>query len=439
MFRKFLILFLVLAMVPVVFAGTTGKIAGVVKDKQTGEPLPGVNVLIEGTTLGASTDIDGYYVIVNVPVGVIQLQVSYIGYKEILIYNVRVVADATTRYDFDMEQTLLEVSEVIEVIAQRELIAMDNTASRTVITEEVIASQPVDNITRTVGLTAGNTEGSFRGGRVGTGEVKYLVDGVDVSNPMAQVNRGMQPGQGNADMATDVPEASMAEVQVITGGMDARYDAKSAVVNIVTKSGGANFSGYVRTKMTPSEFGNGGLFGYDFGQPSGFRSFDTAIAEAQMVGTGSKNVNNDWYAPAPKQFQNPQFRRYEFGFGGPISLKGMGLGGSMNFNLSGDIFDQGGLYRGQSMNQQTWNFKLVYNTASNTSFAVTFLTSHREQTNASHTFSRMLTTGDTLYGYSAGSEKPDKALVGSIVHADGTLEAVQNYDMLNNIVRPEYN
>ena len=85
--KRILAICLILAFVPAVFAGTSGKIAGIVKDKQTGEPLPGVNVLIEGTTLGASTDIDGYYVIVSVPVGVHQLKVSYIGYKEILIYN----------------------------------------------------------------------------------------------------------------------------------------------------------------------------------------------------------------------------------------------------------------------------------------------------------------------------------------------------------------
>ena len=40
-----------------VVAGTTGKIVGHVKDTQTNEPLLGVNVVIEGTTLGASTNL----------------------------------------------------------------------------------------------------------------------------------------------------------------------------------------------------------------------------------------------------------------------------------------------------------------------------------------------------------------------------------------------
>jgi outer membrane receptor for ferrienterochelin and colicin len=439
MFKKLFILMFILTIVPAVFAGTTGKIAGVVKDKQTGEPLPGVNVLIQGTTLGASTDIDGYYVIVNVPVGVHELQVSYIGYKDILIYNVRVVADATTRYDFEMEQTLLEVSEVIEVTAERELIEADNTASRTTYTAEVMKSQPVTNVQNTVALTAGVVEGSFRGGRTGVGEVKYLLDGVDISNPMGTVNRGMQPGQGDDEMATDVVEGAVEEVQVITGGMSAQYDAKSAVINMVSRSGGSEFSGYLRTTMTPSEYGDGNIIGYSAGQPTGYMSDAEAIAEAHQVGTGGPDINEDYYASPSKMFLNPKFRRYEIGFGGPISLKGVGVGGNLSFNISGDFLDQGGFYRGASAKQETWNFKLVYNTAANSTWTLTYNTSHRDQTNASHTYSRIVTTGDTLYGYNAGSEKPNKILVGSIVYPDGRLEAVQDYDMLQNLRQPEYN
>jgi len=44
-------------------AGTTGKITGIITDKQSGEPLPGVNIQVDETALGAATDIYGYYVI----------------------------------------------------------------------------------------------------------------------------------------------------------------------------------------------------------------------------------------------------------------------------------------------------------------------------------------------------------------------------------------
>ena len=51
------------------FAGTTGKIAGTVKDATTGEALPGSNVIIVGTTMGAATDTNGEYFILNIPPG----------------------------------------------------------------------------------------------------------------------------------------------------------------------------------------------------------------------------------------------------------------------------------------------------------------------------------------------------------------------------------
>ncbi|MEZ4763367.1 MAG: carboxypeptidase-like regulatory domain-containing protein [Calditrichia bacterium] len=49
------------------FAGTTGKIIGQVKDANSGDPLPAVNIIIENTFLGASTDMDGAFMILNVP------------------------------------------------------------------------------------------------------------------------------------------------------------------------------------------------------------------------------------------------------------------------------------------------------------------------------------------------------------------------------------
>ncbi|MGE5805540.1 MAG: carboxypeptidase-like regulatory domain-containing protein, partial [Ignavibacteria bacterium] len=59
-YRIFIFLISVLSIfADVNFAGTTGKIAGKVTDKETGEPLPGVNIVVKGTTLGSTTDIEG--------------------------------------------------------------------------------------------------------------------------------------------------------------------------------------------------------------------------------------------------------------------------------------------------------------------------------------------------------------------------------------------
>ena len=72
------------------WAGTTGKIAGVVTDKESGEPLPGVNVMIVGTTVGAATNIHGEFFIINVPPGTYTLRATLIGYGPVETKNVQV-------------------------------------------------------------------------------------------------------------------------------------------------------------------------------------------------------------------------------------------------------------------------------------------------------------------------------------------------------------
>jgi TonB-dependent receptor len=65
---------------PSAFAQQTAAISGIVRDAQTGEPLPGANVLLVGTGMGATTDIGGKYMVRNVPGGSYTIRVTYVGY-----------------------------------------------------------------------------------------------------------------------------------------------------------------------------------------------------------------------------------------------------------------------------------------------------------------------------------------------------------------------
>ena len=58
---------LILFFINILFAGNTGKIAGQVMDKSSGDPLIGVNVDVKGTHLGAATDEDVFYFIHQIP------------------------------------------------------------------------------------------------------------------------------------------------------------------------------------------------------------------------------------------------------------------------------------------------------------------------------------------------------------------------------------
>ena len=110
-----------------VFSGTTGKIAGQVIDAANGEPLIGVNVILEGTTMGATTDLEGYFVILNIPPGRYTVQFLYIGYKEVKISNLEVKVDYTTTQNMEMSVETMELEESIEVVAERELVQRDLT------------------------------------------------------------------------------------------------------------------------------------------------------------------------------------------------------------------------------------------------------------------------------------------------------------------------
>lgn len=206
---------------------TSGKLSGRVLDVE-GNPSIGANVLIEGTTLGAATDVDGYYVIINVRAGIYKVRFSYLGYKSQVYENVRVSPDKTTSLDAVLEAEVIEGEEVV-IVAQKPLVEFNQTSTVSSINKEEIKSLPVQNLDDIVNLQAGVVDGHFRGGRLG--EVQYQLDGVTVNNPFT--NQSIQ----------DVDRSIIEEVQVISGTFDAKYgQAMSGVVNTVLKSGSENFT-----------------------------------------------------------------------------------------------------------------------------------------------------------------------------------------------------
>lgn len=215
-------------------AGTTGKISGKVTDAETGELLPGVNVIIEGTTLGAATDTRGEYIILRVPPGTYVVKASMIGYNSLRYENVKVSIDLTTKLNFKLEPTVLEMGEEITVIAEKPLVQMDLTSTSAVVGSETISRLPVDQFEDVVNLQAGVVDGHFRGGR--TGEVMYMIDGIPVNDVYS------------GSYAFQVENSAIAELEVISGTFNAEYgQAMSGVVNIVTKEGGEGYSGELAT------------------------------------------------------------------------------------------------------------------------------------------------------------------------------------------------
>ncbi len=205
----------------------TGKIAGTVTD-DTGFPLPGVNVVIEGTGTGAATDINGEYVIIGVRPDAYTVVFSFLGYQGQRVEDVRVRIDLSTTVDAVLLEETLEVGGEVTVQATRPLVERDVTATTAYVSGDEIRAIPVENFNDVVELQAGVVDGHFRGGR--TGEVGYWIDGI----PVTDVYDG--------DLAIEVENNSVQELQVVTGAFNAEYgQALSGIVNVVTRDGSNEF------------------------------------------------------------------------------------------------------------------------------------------------------------------------------------------------------
>ncbi len=219
-----------LALLPnAVFGGTTGKLAGTVKDAETGEPLIGVNVLIEGTARGAASDTKGYYFVHNLPPGEYTVVARMIGYQTVRTQRVKISIDLTTSLNLSLKPETLEAGEVV-VVAERPMIQKDLTSTSTVVSSTEIKLLPVENFNQVINLQAGVVGGHFRGGR--SNEVAYLVDGISVTDAF------------NGGVGLEIENAIIREMEVISGTFNAEYgQAMSGVVNIVTQDGGNQYHG----------------------------------------------------------------------------------------------------------------------------------------------------------------------------------------------------
>jgi hypothetical protein len=172
------------------WGGTTGKITGRITDKVTGESLIGCNiVIVEREGLGAATDLNGNYYILNIPPGTYTIKCMMIGYTIVSYTNVIVNVDFTTTLDFQLSTAVI-AGEEVTVMAKKPIITKDLTSSRATISSETILGLPVEEIGDILELQAGIIKGSdnkihIRGGRAS--EVVYLIDGISVSDPFRAI------------------------------------------------------------------------------------------------------------------------------------------------------------------------------------------------------------------------------------------------------------
>ena len=172
-------LFLYLILFFPLIAGTTGKVRGQIIDSITNDPLIGCNVFLKDTSYGTSSDIDGYFVLINIPPGIYDFQVNMIGYDNYILEDLEVNIDLTSTVNIALNESSLELESVI-VKASPKLINKNLTSTTAIVTNKTISKLPVNEVSDILNLQAGFVDGHLRGGR--SSEVAYWVDGMPMTD-----------------------------------------------------------------------------------------------------------------------------------------------------------------------------------------------------------------------------------------------------------------
>ena len=245
-------------MINSVFAATTGKLAGKIRDAN-GDPVAFANIVLEGENRGIRSDENGRYYLKRIEPGTYSLICSKMGYDTHKMKQVKINLDETTVINFELQRSALEVPGITISEAKYKLVDKLKTSSGNAITqveiEEVDVGEVEDLIALQAGAIVNNGELHIRGGRMN--EVVYVVDGICVTDVV----------DGLSALAVDVD--AIAEMKVMTGGFPAEYgNAQSGIINIITKSGGDRFSGKLAVSSDfITDYSNNEIVKFNLGGP----------------------------------------------------------------------------------------------------------------------------------------------------------------------------
>ncbi len=298
-----------------------GSIAGRITDAATKEALPGVNVQIEGTVIGASTNLQGKFTIRRVPVGTYIVKVSMIGYWA-MRKTVLVTAGDTAYVDTTLIETPIEIDPVVVTAGKWQQDAADTPAAVEVMTaREILARNPLrieDALETVTGVQILQENVTIRGSdgyTFGVGSrVLVMVDDVPVMNSdFGKVNWFM------------ISPSDIDRVEVVRGAGSALYgsSAMGGVVNFFTRDAQPKSRTYVRALIgayddSPEPLWNLGLRAIDKQRVAKFNRQD--FTHSRRIGklglriSGGRSISDGYV-------ENGHYERYN-------------LSGKVNYSLT---------------------------------------------------------------------------------------------------------
>ena len=284
-----------------------GHLEGIITDSETGDPLIGVNVMVQGTDFGTSTDVEGYYELRNISPGEYNIRVTYVGYQQTVYTGIEIESGETKELNIEMQEEVLSTDEEVVVIGEQPVFDIEDSGTGSRMERTDIQSAPVRQVDEVVGMQAGvvrDPTGMYiRGGRAS--ETGYEVDGVSAQDPLSGTGMGLDLGAG-----------ALESVDVTTGGIDVEHGGvTSGMVSVQTRSGGDEFSGYFSHKR--DNLGSTGgthnfftdVYEFNFGGPSLFNEHVLDNIGLSVPGTlsffvtGQANLTNNHFGNTPDNLQ----------------------------------------------------------------------------------------------------------------------------------------
>ena len=250
--RSLLVVLVAAGFAPLAFG--QGTITGTVIDDATGDPIPGVNVIIVELNQGAATDVDGAYTIEAVPAGEYTLQARFIGYRT-REERVDVSDGEAVTVDFEMGEDALQLDELVVTGAGGPVEKRKLGNSIASIDAEALQSAPIQSFSDIlqgrepglVGLPSGGLAGEGTRIRIRgnaslsqTNEPVVYVDGVRVDRGGGFGGAVGSGGGGSPSRLDDINPEAIARVEVLKGAAAATLygtEASNGVIQIFTKKG----------------------------------------------------------------------------------------------------------------------------------------------------------------------------------------------------------
>jgi len=300
LYQKLLFLMLILPL----GALAQSTLSGMVTDARSGQPLPGVNVVVEGSNNGVSTDFDGKYQLTNLKNGE-TVTFTYIGYQT---STVKFTGQATA--NVAMAESANELQEVVVQVGYGSVRKKDATGAVTVVgtkdfnkganvTAENLLNGRVAGLTiNTSGAPGSGSEIRIRGGAslFASNDPLIVVDGLPIDN---KTNTGSTSSLGMIN-PNDIESFTVLKDASATAIYGSR--GSNGVIIITTKRGSKNLSAEYNVT-----YGSGKVAKQiDVFSPAEFRAQIAAYDAAHGTSLSSQlgNANTDW--------QNEIYRRTDY-------------------------------------------------------------------------------------------------------------------------------